>query len=575
MESTKTSRSEADAGNARAVSRLAGTRLRLLITPVLLLWFPLFEVFSTLSLPFFERQSMVILGGVAAFGLALGTLLALLLPHPHSGRLRQFLFVGTMSTVVLAAVDVAAGGHRVLDAATIAGSAPAVRALVRIGTLVGAFSLVSWLLWKMRQRAATLLFIIALVAFVSTLAVNVKPLQAVAEAPSRPPPARSSGPPLVYIVVDEAMGVGGFRAAPGGEATASAMQSLFERHGFRVYDQAFSRHFVSARAIPNTLNFDLADNSYGPILRHHEKLKVRSAMFERYARNGYEIVSYGTEHIDFCFKPASRCEALPSFNPFSRYITNDDMRDAALLQVVRQALPQSYIVYNYTGFLSSYYDRNLPSAYSTFDAWAFPRWFDQFADDVAASPRGRAYFAHILMPHSPMVLDQMCRETGAATVGYFLTEKHNLRGAALDNERAQHYRRYYGQSGCLLRKLDSLLTRLEQAPAFKDATIVIHGDHGSRISAGQYVETISRRDMVDNYSALYAIKAPHITPGIDRRKTSVQRLTAEFFSGRTAQQLGPDVPTVVIDSKNEGTVVVKAMPDFEQNPRSGTRTSGL
>ena len=107
-----------------------------------------------------------------------------------------------------------------------------------------------------------------------------------------------------------------------------------------------------------------------------------------------------------------------------------------------------------------------------------------------------------------------------------------------------------------------MLTSLETQPHFADATIVIHGDHGPRISAGQYVEGLSDRDMIDNYSALYAIRRPGTESGYDSRKVSVQRLTAEYFSAEGAE-LGPDDPTVVIDSREVGTVVVRQMPDFQ------------
>ena len=68
--------------------------------------------------------------------------------------------------------------------------------------------------------------------------------------------------------------------------------------------------------------------------------------------------------------------------------------------------------------------------------------------------------------------------------------------------------------------------------------------------------------MIDNYSALYAIKGPGIEPGYDSRKVSIQRLTAEYFSGKTLEELGPDNPNVVIDSKEQGKVVLREMPDF-------------
>ena len=68
--------------------------------------------------------------------------------------------------------------------------------------------------------------------------------------------------------------------------------------------------------------------------------------------------------------------------------------------------------------------------------------------------------------------------------------------------------------------------------------------------------------MADNYSALYAIRTPGLQPGYDRRLISVQRLTADYLGGGEFE-LEPHVPTVVVDSKDEGRVAVLPMPAFE------------
>jgi hypothetical protein len=281
---------------------------------------------------------------------------------------------------------------------------------------------------------------------------------------------------------------------------------------------------------------------------------------------GYRTVVYDTAHINFCFDGSSRCETLPSFNPFSPYIPRDSRQRTGLFrQIVRYALVESYLIYYRPSWL--FWGSHFPSIaeLSALDAHAFPAWVDRFQADVLSSPRGRAYFAHLLMPHSPYVLDANCQETGAPAVGYFLREERLLHGTALDTVRAKTYRSYFGQYGCAASKIDSLLSRIDQDPAFADATVVVEGDHGARISAGQYAESLSDRDMVDNYAALYAVRKPGLARGYDLREVSVQRLTAELFSGKTVEELGPDEPRVAIDSRSGG-VVLRPMPDFGAAP---------
>ena len=117
------------------------------------------------------------------------------------------------------------------------------------------------------------------------------------------------------------------RSAPGGRLDGEQIARAFQivmRSG--CTSRAFSRHYVSGRSIPDTLNFDFDDDSWGPELRHADDGKVGSPLFDRLSQQGMEVVSYDTPHIDFCFPVASRCEVLPSFNPFSPYITNSRFR---------------------------------------------------------------------------------------------------------------------------------------------------------------------------------------------------------------------------------------------------------
>ncbi len=102
--------------------------------------------------------------------------------------------------------------------------------------------------------------------------------------------------------------------------------------------------------------------------------------------------------------------------------------------------------------------------------------------------------------------------------------------------------------GCLVQKLDWFFTRIDGNPALRDATIVLHGDHGSRISAGRFSTTVSARDLIDNHAALYAIRARDIEPGYDLRQVSIQALTAEYFGGRQLIEGAEGDLNVVIDA---------------------------
>ena len=68
--------------------------------------------------------------------------------------------------------------------------------------------------------------------------------------------------------------------------------------------------------------------------------------------------------------------------------------------------------------------------------------------------------------------------------------------------------------------------------------------------------------MVDDCSTFFVIRGPNVELGDDSRMTSVQRLTAEYFSDREGA-LGPDHFTVAIDAMETGRGVVCPIPDIE------------
>lgn len=538
-------------------SRFNGRAVAALVTgSVLLLWSPILSTLAAVGIPAFAPSALQLLSAIAAIGLVPALVAAATLPGEDAGRVKRAVFVAALVGIVLAALDIGVGGFSILNALTPELGADAMRRPLRLSVLVVLGGVAFIILWQIQRHAAALVCIVGSAFFVSTVATNPSLfLGAPFTTVDRPSSPSKDLPVIVYVVLDEAMGLAGLNAAPGGEGTATTIREVLDRHGFLVYPNAFSRHFVSSRSIPNTINFDFEDDSYGPALRYQTDLKVHSRLFDGLVDDGYEVVSYGTPHIDFCFERATRCEVLPSFNPFSALITDFSRRTGSFLLTMRQARTTSYIVYAYTVLAERLSGEALPPT-AAIDAYALPRWFDRFSADVASSPRGRAYFAHILGPHSPYVLAGDCAGTGQFDVPYFLTEQHALSGEELDIARSNHYRSYYQQYECVIRKLDVLLTTLNEIDGFRDATVVVHGDHGARISAGQYFENLSERDFVDNYSTLFAIKRPSLAPGQNDRAVSVQRLIAEYFGPGRVDDLPADTTTVAVDTGSYDKVVV-------------------
>lgn len=548
-------------------------RVLLFLSPVLLLSAPLLDVLGTLRLSLFTAPALLLLAGHLLAGVLLGALAAAALPG-DGGRLpRHALFIVALAAVAVAVLDVVFGGHRLAASLLPASEAWAgpVRAVARLGALAAIGLACGVLAWTLRRHVALVLGVFSFVVFFATVLFN--PGVFTPAGRGRPLAMTKPAidlPPFIYIVFDEAMGVAGVEGSPGGAGVAARLRALADRHGFRVYEHAFSRHWSSDRSIPNALNFDFRGRESAWVLAH-DAGAVQSRLFDALAQRGYDVVSYGTAHLDFCFAPASRCERFPSFDPFNPYLevhranpraysSRQDVKASAVYRFVRHAFSSSYLLFRYCALLASFHEP-LPGSFVALDSYGFPAWFDRFADDVTSAPRGRAYFAHMLAPHAPYVLDAACAETGRSVRKYFDPEEQSLTGKDAERRRETLYAAYHEQYRCTISKLEALLDRLAALPAFSDATLVVHGDHGSRIATAVDPRSLSDRDMIDNSSTLYAIRAPGIAAGRDARLTSVQRLTAEYFSGTDAEGLGPDDLTVAIEPAEGGSPVLRAMPD--------------
>jgi hypothetical protein len=111
-----------------------------------------------------------------------------------------------------------------------------------------------------------------------------------------------------------------------------------------------------------------------------------------------------------------------------------------------------------------------------------------------------------------------------------------------------------------------MLMTIDKAGLLQDATIIIHGDHGSRITlrdpiiANRNQATII--DYVDSFSTLFAIRSPELEPGYSSQLQPLPNLIAEHLFGIPAPM---DKQTVYLrnDSKLEGLDLLSVpMPDF-------------
>lgn len=131
------------------------------------------------------------------------------------------------------------------------------------------------------------------------------------------------------------------------------------------------------------------------------------------------------------------------------------------------------------------------------------------APALARLQGGEAVFMHFLLPHYPYLLDADCR---VKPVGQARAPLWVARHIALEFEAAATERAYWEQAACTHGRLMALIDAVLSSPGGKDAIILVHGDHGSRLSTRMIDDTTSesvRRHTLLTHFAVRGLTGRH------------------------------------------------------------------
>jgi hypothetical protein len=327
------------------------------------------------------------------------------------------------------------------------------------------------------------------------------------------PPARQAKA-VLHIILDEHGGTGG----ASGAAFRQQLTDFYVRRGFRLFDRAYSRHFHTVNAIPDVLNFGNAGESRNV----DESLDIGpTAYLSRLPRQGYRLHIYQSEFADYC-RYSAEATCTNYWSPSMAFLADEPMPPAAkarLLAFKFTALSSLALT------VANGFDRitHLPwtrplglpviapkerAVSSSLGGLAI---LDRMAADLRRAQAGDAYFAHVLAPHFPYVADGNCRILPPGGWQY-------RRSARPVEAREAAYRQ---QVGCVMRKLDRVIAAFEASAAGRNAVIIVHGDHGSRIARRDPIEAdadeLSPGDLMAGYSTLFAVRGPSLAAGIEPR----------------------------------------------------------
>lgn len=364
---------------------------------------------------------------------------------------------------------------------------------------------------------------------------------------------RSNSPLLVHIILDEQLGVGGFRAV-GDTATADFLSDFYQSRGFELFEAAYSRFGYTEASIPQSLALGLP-LSFNPEptvgrIQYFRSLR-NNPYFERLRDLGYEIRVYQSTFLDLCREAdaaVASCD-VQSGNSIAHVGFLGGRWTTRALWLSRYFLNTRSSVYARLN--------PEPSVWSRSVAGGGLAVLQRLTKAIAAHHEaGTAFFVHVLLPHRPVYMDAECRVNDPAdNVGYDFPAhpSDSLWQAAL--------RLYAGQVRCAHRQLANVIDAVDSLVGRDRSIVIIQGDHGSRMPAHDpAIESIvdyTAEEINLVFSTLLAVRRPGVAAAIHAEAAPVQDVLWELARSDFA---GP-VPTTwqhyvgkMSDSSNTGDV---------------------
>lgn len=363
--------------------------------------------------------------------------------------------------------------------------------------------------------------------------------------------ATTDSGPIIHLILDQHIGIDGLTdAIPGAAEMRGELLTLYENAGFRVYGSAFTHFSATLESLPNLMNNSIEPNAYRwvKVIKGRKSL-TENRWFRHLKAQGYTIEVLQTQYIDFCADraaPVSRCETLNLADvQFLREFDIGAFKKAQYLLLYSFAVEYKPVSrafqlgWHAIGKIGALIGLDLPIWHmqalspSTLNSL---KAMDRVADRLETIGPGQAYVAHLLIPHDPFMLEEDCEFS--SRFGDWADRKSPLWWLSVPADPARQrfrYQAYFKQVRCLNRRLAALFEILDRRGLAKQATVIIHGDHGSLITSLEPINlnsaALSSLDIISSYSTLFAVKAPDLAPGLDREFSSIQGLFARQVMG--------------------------------------------
>lgn len=402
------------------------------------------------------------------------------------------------------------------------------------------------ILYSLRKHLEQFLFIVFGVLWLGAFFQTTPPMSKNLNLESRQE-ANTSLPPYIHIVLDEHIGIEGIpNYADPDQKYSMELKNKYIDQGFRVFGRAYSRDFRTKDSTSSFLNFRPRDEPYET--RFVKGMIRPNGLFEKLTKQGYLLNIFESNQTPYCDKDAGyRLGKCISYRIDVTHTANGPITIiSGLLDKMKILNRLSQISYS-LGLPKLIVPGSTPSTTMS--------EFSKHIDFLSEGKKGNAYFLHLLVPHFHWFYDENCSYrikkwsflnkddplNTKSSPAWFREEKIvNKEDYFSDQE--DLYRNYLEQIKCTHKMIDQLLDKLKANPATQDSTIVIQGDHGSRITSSypyvEFADQITREEYIQSFSTFFVVRGPNHTPGYDRRPLALDELMKIIFTKKNSQ---PDI----------------------------------
>lgn len=399
-----------------------------------------------------------------------------------------------------------------------------------IGMVVISLTLLA--VFLMKQHLNKILLVVFGTMLISTIGLDITSSLSKVALPTSTLENSPQRPVVIHLVLDEHIGGAGLKAGIAeGTQFQEQVYAFYVDNGFRLFGDAYSEYFNTHSSIASAFNSDESETPEALVSRFRNKFVLdENKYFSAWLRRGYRINVLQSSYLNMCASNGLEVASCKTY----KHDAFDEKAIASLptserLKLIGKMYFSSFTIIKLVR-LSNYLvggdaPFSLPLWHGRVGPLSSVTPFAEFIEQVSKSNGGDFFFAHLLMPHYPYVFQSDCSVRSPVSSWKLRTGRDGINTV---QQRDQAYREYFEQITCTMRKLNDLFDAMKANGTFDDATIIIHGDHGARISRilinEKNADQLTHDDFLDAFSTLFAIKTPKTQSGIDSRMASLTDL---------------------------------------------------